>query len=135
MIAELFPKDASAYLESLYKSMKRDPLVKSFYFAFLKHLFKPYLDMHGIECQGLDARLKAFLNKKEEAGEIVLGHTVNCISCRKKVLGPYVGNRLPRFLKCPWCGTTADTKNDFLLQEDRYFFTGKQQKFEEVSET
>ena len=137
MASRIFTREAERYIESLYKSMKDDPQAKSFYLSFLFNLAMPYFKLHKIACpqESLLDYLKVFVSKKEASGELIVGHTVNCLSCHKKVFGPFRGKNLPKTLCCPYCGTMIDTENDYVMLDHRYFFADKSPEFESVPKT
>ena len=125
MICTLDLQKAMLFLNKTYENMKADPRVKSFYLTFLFKAIFPYFKKISEQYakNEVQAILHAFLNEKQRGGEIVLGYTISCIACKKKICGPLFDlSALPHTLICPHCGAKIDTDNDYLLLDSRYFF-------------
>ena len=127
--------EAEDCIRSIYDDMKKDRLVRSFYISFVENFANSYLEARKVQIPRdvLLRLIQSFLRHKEETGEIVMGHTLFCISCRKKILGPYGSKKpLPKLVECPNCNCVIDTENDYLLTEDKFFFVGKAQEAAEI---
>ena len=128
LIRTLDLQKATVFLNKTYENMKANPRVKSFYLTFLfKAIFPYFKQISGQYTKDeVQAILHAFLNEKQREGEIVLGYTISCIACKKKICGPLFDlSTLPHTLICPHCGAKIDTDNDYLLLDSRYFFSKK----------